>query len=301
MASYSGLGKYAFVSYSHKNAGVVLDVINRLTSRGVHIWYDENLGPSDEYIEVIAEKVEKSDFFIAFLSEDSLSSRYCRDEIRFAYESGKDMMIIYVDRCELSAGYKMMLNGVQSFTLGDKIEKESIDKIMSGIPRTVVDLIPGEKIYETNGYVFSFEEKSYGNGYIVHRISKADGNDEQIISEGFPPASDYRLNYVTRPRSDANWFEINITVVWDFTYTYYREDEYFEETYLYDVINVNSENCRAIKNTTQHRDLNTGEYTVYNYVSGVNTIRSSSDKTTKIRGTDITGHYWNVEKKDEEK
>ena len=301
MASYSGLGKYAFVSYSHQNMGVVLDVINRLTSRGVHIWYDENLGPSDEYIEVIAEKVEKSDFFIAFLSEDSLSSRYCRDEIRFAYESGKPMMIIYVDKCELSAGYKMMLNGVQSFTLGSKIEKETVDKIMSGIPRTVVDLIPGEKIYETDKYVFSFEEKSYGNGYIVHRINKADGSDEQIISEGFPPASDYRLNYVSRPRHGAGWFEINVTVQWDFTYTYYREDEYFEETYLYEIVGINSDKCRALKKTLEHYDLNTGITTTYNYVQGVNTVRRPSDKTTQISGVDITGHHWDLKKKDEEK
>ncbi len=301
MASYSGLGEYAFVSYSHKNSTKVLDVVNRLIGRGVHIWYDENLTPSDEYIEVIAKKVEACSFFIAFLSKDSMNSRYCRDEVRFAYEKEKPMMIIYVEDCELTPGYKMMLNGVQFYKLGNEVNRQAIDSIMEGIPHHIVDKIQGEKIFENNKYAFYFKDRTDGRGFIIERIDKADGSAEEVYRDGFPPASEYTLNYITRSHGSGNRFSINVTVVWDFTYTYYREDEYFEETYNYALWGAESEKCSVTRTTLEKYDYNSGERTKYNYVDGVNTVSNTRDDTMCIKGLDRFGNWWNVTEKFEEK
>ena len=122
---------------------------------------------------------------------------------------------------------------------------------------------------------------------------------EEIISEGFPPASDYRLNYVSRHYRGAPCFTINVWVRWDFTYTGYREDEYFEEVYEYTVFGINAERCRVSKNTLEHYDCNTGDNTVYNHVSGVKTVSNYGKKTVRISGVDTFGNRWNFEKKEE--
>lgn len=293
MSAYSGYEPYAFISYSHRNASKVYKILDRLKSLGVRFWFDEDLKPSDEYIEVIAEKLEKSKFFIAFVSTDSLSSRYCKDEIRFAYENGIPMMIIYLEPCELSAGFKMMLNGVQSFNLFEIPDKEACDSVLAGIPQEIVDG-SGEKIYETDNYAFYFAPLRHGNGYRILRRNKADGGTDELVEASFPPASDYYLVYITRPGRFSSFFEVCIDVVWDFTYCRFREDEYFEERYSYTFFDLEAKKVTVCRSTLSKEDLNTHERTVYNYVRGVHTTKQG-DKIS-IYGTDDLGNSWSLKK-----
>lgn len=291
MYSYSGHQEYAFISYSHKNATRVRAILERFRSMGLRFWMDENLTPSDEYIEVIAEKVQNSSLLIAFVSNDSLASQYCKHEIRFAYENGKHIMVIYLEPCELSAGLKMMLNGEQYIEAFIGNEKEACEKAFSGFSPDIIDS-SGELIYESDEYLYYFSAASIGNGYNVVRKRKSDGKQEVVIKEGFPPASDYSVNYVTRSLSQSSRFSICITVTWDFTYTYYREDEYFEECYLYTIGNIDGDVTSVVKETLWKRDLNTYEHTVYNHVSGVHT--STKNGNIHIHGTDDLGNKWDI-------
>lgn len=293
MHSYSGYEPYAFISYSHRNASKVHKILDRLEFFGVRYWFDQDLKPSDEYVEVIAERVEKSKFFIAFISTDSLNSRYCRDEIRFAYENGTPMMVLYLEPCELSSGFKMMLNGVQSFSLYEIPDREVCDSIMAGIPREIINQ-SGEKIYETDDYVFCFAARSCGNGYCIVRQNKSDGTTSELVNEAFPPASDYSLNYISRPGRFADFFEICVDVTWDFTYARVREDEYFEERYLYSFVGINAEKVSVRRETLWKRDCNSGERITYNRVHGVHT--SELGGRLHIYGTDDLGNSWNLKK-----
>ena len=293
MASYSGLDKYAFVSYSHRNARTVVDVINRLSSMGARIWYDEGLEPSDEYLEVIAEKIEKSSFFIAFISRNSLESRYCRDEIRYAYERGKRIMSIYLEDVELSAGQKMILNGEQSCTLHE-VKREIIDSIAGKLPPEIVN-DSGRILHSNEEYTYFFLPKSSGCGYTVTRLAKSTGKSELILSEGFPPCSEFVIDGISAKRRYGSNFTLTVTVTWDFTYTRSgHDDDYYEETYEYVFYNTASERCGVEKNTLERHDINTGETTVYNYVKGVNSHLDRSNKLTGISGLDAYGNYWSV-------
>ncbi|MBO5415524.1 MAG: toll/interleukin-1 receptor domain-containing protein [Clostridia bacterium] len=292
MYSYSGHQEFAFISYSHKNATRVRAILERFRSMGLRFWMDENLDAADEYIEVIAEKVQSSSFFIAFISKDYLSSKYCRDELRFAYENEKHIMAIYLEPCELSAGLKMMLNGEQYIEAFVGKEKEACEKAYRGFTTNIIDGL-GEMIYETDVYLYYFFATSVGNGYDIIKKRKSDGQQITVIHEGFPPASDYTVNYVTRSISKSSEFSICVTVAWDFTYTYYREDEYFEECYLYTLDSIDSDTTFVKKETLWKRDLNTGEHTVYNYVSGVDT--STKDGKLHIHGIDELGNKWDIQ------
>ena len=41
--AYSGRGHYVFVSYSHKDSGIVYPIISTLRDMGFNIWYDEGI------------------------------------------------------------------------------------------------------------------------------------------------------------------------------------------------------------------------------------------------------------------
>ena len=66
MRAYSGVEKYAFVSYSHCDSQKVIEILDKLALAGTRIWYDEGIAPSNDYISVIAKKIEDCAFFIAF-------------------------------------------------------------------------------------------------------------------------------------------------------------------------------------------------------------------------------------------
>lgn len=291
MNTYTGFGEFAFISYSHKNADRVRAILEKFRSMGLRFWMDESLNPSDEYIEVIAQKVEECAFFITFVSKDSISSKYCKDEIRFAYENNKPIMTIYLEPCELSAGMKLMLNGEQYIEAYIGNEKEACNEALKAFPNNIVNEL-GEQIYETKEYVYYLSHMKTGNGYNVCKMEKDNGKRTVVLREVIPPAADYSVNYVSRAVPNATQFSICINVIWDFTYSRIREDEYFEECYLYTFSKINDDTTLVDKSTIWREDKNTGEVTKYDYVSGVNT--STKNGKIKISGKDTFGNKWNI-------
>ncbi len=298
MASYSGLREFAFVSYAHKDSDIVVEIISRLTARGARIWYDENLVPTDEYVEVIAEKIEKSSFFIAFISKNSLASKFCRDEIRFAYETGKPMMVVHLDDEEPSAGIKMMTGGVQAIMKTAQI-KDYVESIYAHLHKNVIN-DAGTIIKSTEEHTFYYSEKTdYECSFTVSRSKRGGTERETLVRASFPQCSEI-LGYqiITRHNRPAS-LTMQITVRWDFTYTRSgRDDEYFEETYEYVFYNLDAPSCQYTKRVVEKYDINEGIITTYDYVEGVATDTDRSGKILRIHGTDRLGNYWNVKSGD---
>ena len=123
MKAYEGNEKYIFISYSHKDKDKVFDIIKKLVNDGHNIWYDEGIDPGTEWDENIATHIEGCDGFIAFVSENYVSSDNCKDELNFARDLGKDRLLIYLEDVKLPAGMTMRLNRLQaihSYTYSDK-------------------------------------------------------------------------------------------------------------------------------------------------------------------------------------
>ena len=111
---YEGNEPYIFISYSHKDSNIVLPIVNALSDRGYRVWYDAGIEAGTEWPEYIAEHLVSCGCFIAFLSNNSLSSKNCTREINFAISENKSVLAVYVEECKLSAGMKMQLGSVQA-------------------------------------------------------------------------------------------------------------------------------------------------------------------------------------------
>jgi len=114
LKAYEGRDPYIFISYAHKDAALVMPIIEGLAERGFRIWYDAGIEAGTEWPEYIAEHLENCTSFIAFISEAAIASKNCRREINFAIDLDKEPLAIYLEEVKLTAGMRMQLGTLQA-------------------------------------------------------------------------------------------------------------------------------------------------------------------------------------------
>lgn len=112
--AYKGTDEYVFISYSHRNQSIVEDIILQMQNDGYRVWYDEGIEPGTEWDENIAYRVEHCSYFIAMISKEYLKSDNCQDELNFARDEGKNILLVYLDDTKLPGGMRMRLNRLQA-------------------------------------------------------------------------------------------------------------------------------------------------------------------------------------------
>lgn len=130
--AYNGSEPYIFVSYAHKDSAEVYSTIEKLTSLGYRIWYDEGIKPGVEWPENIAEHLDKCSLFLMFISPNSMDSANCRREINFALSRSKKFLCIVLKKTEIPLGMELQLASQQSiFRYKYSSEEAYIYKICS--------------------------------------------------------------------------------------------------------------------------------------------------------------------------
>lgn len=95
--AYEGKQPYLFVSYAHKDSNAVLPVVSALFNEKYRVWYDEGIAPGSEWPKNIAVHLEKAEAVAVFVSERSLQSINCENEVVRAKEQGKKVFQYSVD------------------------------------------------------------------------------------------------------------------------------------------------------------------------------------------------------------
>ena len=277
MRAYSGVEKYAFVSYSHCDSQKVIEILDKLALAGTRIWYDEGIAPSNDYISVIAKKIEDCAFFIAFISKNSIASQYCSDEIRYAYEEGKALMVIRLDDAELPAWMKMILNRYQSHGVSSVEKADTTAKIiLPSIPATVKEQ-KGIQLHSNEDFTYYLQplETLLSNqcGYRIVAYSNICNEQFTILEKRLPYGSEYNIYCVMNSKS-VNSLEFVLDVVWDFTFARRMpEDDYFMTRFYYKINSNDAQSLPEIIEKIIYREsYTTGEKIFYNYVEGKGTI-----------------------------
>ena len=110
LAPYQGRDNYLFLSYSHLDAEDTTDMIRRLNRAGFRVWYDEGIAPGVDWDENIARHIEGCSYFMALVSPAYVASGNCRDELNFARDLEKPILLVYLEEAELPAGLNMRLS-----------------------------------------------------------------------------------------------------------------------------------------------------------------------------------------------
>ena len=128
---YTGEESYIFVSYSHKNTDSVWEILNSLQREGVRFWYDDGIDPGESWDDYIAEHINSSGYLLAFISGDYSESDNCIQELRYAMEQKKPILLLRLDEHKLTPGLEMRLCSYQAILAYETDEEECLEKIMT--------------------------------------------------------------------------------------------------------------------------------------------------------------------------
>lgn len=118
---------YIFISYAHKDAKLVMPIINQAENDGYNIWYDEGIDPGTEWDENIARHIENSSYFIAFISENYINSKNCKDELNYSRDLDKKQFLVYLEDVSLPSGMAMRMNRIQAI-FWNKYAKDNLNE-----------------------------------------------------------------------------------------------------------------------------------------------------------------------------
>ncbi|MBR5137900.1 MAG: TIR domain-containing protein [Clostridia bacterium] len=134
LVPYCGTEPYLFVSYAHDDKEKVFDLLQKLSDRGLRLWFDKKGIPSAvEFTEYIAQRIIDCSKVLFFVSPTSVNRDYVRMEISHAISKGKTPICVFLEETTLSAGMSMQLNRFQhvfKYTMNDV---DTISEIMSGL------------------------------------------------------------------------------------------------------------------------------------------------------------------------
>lgn len=95
-APYEGEEPYIFVSYSHRDSALVIPLLNSLHAAGYRIWYDKGICGGDNWRESVGNHILDCSVCMPLLSERSLQSKICLDEIDYALAESRTKLLFPV-------------------------------------------------------------------------------------------------------------------------------------------------------------------------------------------------------------
>jgi len=160
-----------FLSYNSSNREIVNQVYTQLRNRLLDCWMDKsNIQVGDELKPEIVSHIKTSDFFIAFLSEKYMISRWCREELRVADRESQEGMLTIIlvlleDREQIESKSKNLIinhliNDVKCFQFDGEVPKN--DKSIENL---------GTEIWSTQDVVFNPIRSYFYDNKFLQEIS----------------------------------------------------------------------------------------------------------------------------------
>jgi hypothetical protein len=127
--AYKGSKPYIFTSYAHRDMSEVFGIIKELNQGRYRIWYDEGIEPGNEWPEVVGKAVLGCAQFLVFMSSAATRSRNVRNEINLAFSEDKDILVIFLEKTNLTEGMKLQIGTVQFINKFEMKEGEFVEKL----------------------------------------------------------------------------------------------------------------------------------------------------------------------------
>jgi len=151
---YEGNDPYVFICYSHADTEVY-DQIQWLQEQGVNVWYDQGITPGSEWTEALAKRIEGCSHFLYFVSQNSVESKHCRRELRFAQAEEKRILGVQLDAFELPSGIRFSLGSLQLILKHELSVNEYHSRLASALSRDAESRQPvssGDAVPKTSGW-----------------------------------------------------------------------------------------------------------------------------------------------------
>ncbi len=149
---------YYFVSYSHKDYKLVYKDILQLEALGINIWYDNEMHIGENWKDVAKLYISKFQCkgIIFYLTENSITSKACNEEVEYALKHNKKFFSINVplkDR-EVESGYEMLL---ELISRGFKSSHSLIENFSKAFSNEILYLSINDKIDKKANQILSLK------------------------------------------------------------------------------------------------------------------------------------------------
>jgi len=112
--AYEGTEPFIFVCYSHADSSLVYPELTRLHESGFNVWYDEGIAPGTEWSEALAENIQRCSVFLYFVTPQSVHSEHCRQEVNFALDQRRRILVVHLQPTEVPPALQLTLSHRQA-------------------------------------------------------------------------------------------------------------------------------------------------------------------------------------------
>ena len=103
-----------FISYSHSDKKVVYRELELIEKWGYRVWIDSKMFPGMNWTKRTGNALEKSKLFLLFITSNSIKSNRVLDELTFAKERKKSIVVIYIHNVSLPSEFHFQLVNIQA-------------------------------------------------------------------------------------------------------------------------------------------------------------------------------------------
>ncbi|MEJ2534085.1 MAG: TIR domain-containing protein, partial [Gammaproteobacteria bacterium] len=112
-----------FVSYSHADEKEVYPEIRWLQEQGSGVWFDEGISGATRWRDAIASRLGACRLMVFYVSENSVASQVCREELEFALDRGTPILAVHLEPTELPDGVRLAIANRQAL-MREQLEPE---------------------------------------------------------------------------------------------------------------------------------------------------------------------------------
>ena len=107
----------------------VFITIRKLNESRYRLWYDEGIEPGNEWPEIVGRAVLRCSQFLVFMSQAAAKSRNVRNEINLAFSENKEILVVFLEKTNLSEGMRLQIGTVQFINKFDMREADFVEKL----------------------------------------------------------------------------------------------------------------------------------------------------------------------------
>ena len=122
------MGQSIFISYSRKDLKHAKRIKGEIeNSTSIRCWMDmDGIESGSQFEETIISAIDNASVVVFLLSENSMKSRWAKDEIRYAFEIGKRIVPVNIDDCTPRGWFLFRLSGLDIISYSNRDQKEKL-------------------------------------------------------------------------------------------------------------------------------------------------------------------------------
>ena len=96
-------GKFIFICYSHFDREIMEPIAEKLAKDGYRFWFDDGTRSGVAWQKIVSKEIKKCTVFLFLISENTMQSDNCRDELTYAKNNGKTIVPVSLSNVTLES------------------------------------------------------------------------------------------------------------------------------------------------------------------------------------------------------